>query len=91
MPNQGVARIRGNAKMAMFTNPVHGMMPNLFLPWVAEVFAHWREPRKVVCPETGITATIQVDAGRAAAMAAVGLPGLKIIRQLTSARCADGD
>jgi hypothetical protein len=64
----------------MFMNPVRGVMLNPFIPSAMEVYAHWREPREVLCPETGEQATIQVDAGRAAAMASVGLPGLKIIR-----------
>ena len=64
----------------MFMNPVRGTVLNPFMPLATKVYAHWREPREVLCPETGAQATTQVDAGRAAAMAAVGLPGLKIIR-----------
>jgi hypothetical protein len=64
----------------MFMNPVRGMMLNPFIGSATTVYAHWREPREVLCPETGEQATIQVDAGRAAAMASVGLPGLKIIQ-----------
>ena len=66
--------------MTMFNNPIRGMVLNPFIPSAMEVYSHWREPKQVLCPETGAEATIQVDAGRAAAMASVGLPGLKIVR-----------
>lgn len=49
-------------------------------PLSIEVYARYREPKMVTCPEVGETAAVQVDAEMAAATAAVGIPGLRIIR-----------
>ena len=46
----------------------------------ADVYARYREPQQVICPEDHEYATVQVDAEMAAATAALGMPGLRIIR-----------
>jgi len=51
-----------------------------FSPMATDVYARFREPQQVLCPEDGEYATVQVDAEMAAATAAVGVPGLRIIR-----------
>jgi hypothetical protein len=50
------------------------------IPLSIEAYSQFREPKQVTCPETGETATVQVDAKMAAATAAVGVPGLRITR-----------
>jgi len=45
-----------------------------------DVYARFREPQQVICPEAREYAEVQVDAEMAAATAAVGMPGLRIIR-----------
>jgi hypothetical protein len=50
----------------------------VLLPIVASVFARYRKPRIVRCPETGVTAEIQVDARHAAATAVPGPPELRV-------------
>jgi hypothetical protein len=49
-------------------------------PLSIEVYSRFREPKMVTCPEVGEPAAVQVDAEMAAATAAVGVPGLRIIR-----------
>lgn len=44
------------------------------LPVIAEVYFRFRGPRSVSCPETGTTATVEVNAGQAALSALVGPP-----------------
>ncbi len=63
------------------SNPVHAIAALCPFSQVAsEVYARFREPQQVICPETNEYAAVQVDAEMAAATAAVGLPGLKVIR-----------
>jgi hypothetical protein len=50
------------------------------IPQAIEVYSRFREPKQVTCPEKCEPATVQVDAEMAAATAAVGVPGLRIIR-----------
>ena len=45
---------------------------------VASVFARYRRPRVVRCPETGEPARVQIDAPRAAASAIPGPPELHV-------------
>ena len=42
------------------------------LPVVLTTLADHREPKSLVCPETGLPTTVQVDAGRAARGAVIG-------------------
>jgi hypothetical protein len=42
------------------------------LPVVLTTLADHREPKSLVCPETGLATTVRVDAGRAARGAIVG-------------------
>jgi hypothetical protein len=42
------------------------------LPVVLTTLADHRQPKSLVCPETGLATTVQVDAGRAARGAVVG-------------------
>jgi len=61
------------------TNPAH--VPVCASgPAATDVYARFREPQQVICPEKGEYVTVQVDAEMAAATAAVGVPGLRIIR-----------
>lgn len=50
------------------------------IPLAIDVYSRFGEPKQVTCTETGERATVQVDAKMAAAAAAAGLPGLRIIR-----------
>jgi hypothetical protein len=50
----------------------------VLLPVVADVFARYRKPRIVRCPETGTTAEIRIDARHAAATAVPGPPELRV-------------
>jgi hypothetical protein len=47
-------------------------------PIVAHVFTRYRKARIVRCPETGVTAEIQIDARHAAATAVPGPPELRV-------------
>jgi hypothetical protein len=47
-------------------------------PIVAGVFARYRKPRIVRCPETGGAAEIRIDARHAAATAVPGPPELRV-------------
>lgn len=49
-------------------------------PMTLDVYARFREPQEVTCPETGGDATIKIDAEMAAATFAVGMPGILITR-----------
>ncbi|MBI1962875.1 MAG: universal stress protein [Candidatus Rokubacteria bacterium] len=49
-------------------------------PVAAATFAHWRRPRRLVCPEEGTTARVTVDARRAALGEALGRPALEVAR-----------
>jgi hypothetical protein len=49
-------------------------------PMTTDLYCRFREPQQVFCPEDDEYATVQVDAEMAAATAAVGMPGLRIIR-----------
>ena len=49
-------------------------------PAATDVYYRFRGPRQVTCPEKGERATVEADAEMAAATAAVGMPGLRIIR-----------
>ena len=51
-----------------------------FSPMTLDVYARFREPEQVICPETGAPATIKIDAEMAAATFAVGMPGIRIYR-----------
>jgi hypothetical protein len=63
------------------TNPVRAIAALCPFNNVAnDVYARFREPQQVVCPENNEYATVRVDAEMAAATAAVGMPGLRIIR-----------
>ena len=42
------------------------------LPVVLTTLGDHREPKSLVCPETGLSTTVQVDAGRAARGAIIG-------------------
>ena len=53
-----------------------GMLFVLF-PWMTHVFAHFRAPRAVRCPETGTKAWVEIDASHAALTAAFGEPRLR--------------
>jgi hypothetical protein len=61
------------------------------VPLAIEVYSRFREPKQVICAETGEPATVQVDAKMAAATVAAGVPGLRIIRCTQSPRtCGRG-
>ena len=63
------------------TNPVRVVTElSPFNPTANDVYARFREPQQVICPEEKEYAAIQVDAEMAAATAALGLPWLRIIR-----------
>ncbi len=47
-------------------------------PMMAEVFARYRKPRLLRCPETGETAAIQIDARHAATTSLAGAPDLRV-------------
>ena len=49
----------------------------VILPWVAHVFARYRRPRLVRCPETGTKAWVEIDAPHAALTAAFGAPDVR--------------
>ena len=49
----------------------------VLLPWVAHVFARYRRPRLVRCPETGTKAWVEIDAPHAALTAAIGAPQVR--------------
>ncbi|MFZ2059542.1 MAG: hypothetical protein WAU82_00895 [Candidatus Binatus sp.] len=51
-----------------------------FNPVATDVYARFREPQQVICPEENEYAAVQVDVEMAAATAALGMPGLRIIR-----------
>jgi hypothetical protein len=51
----------------------------VLMPMVAQVFAHYRKPRVVRCPETGAAAQVQVDAWRAAKTSVPGPPELRVM------------
>ena len=51
-----------------------------FSPPARDVYARFREPQQVICPEDNEYAAVQVDAEMAAATGALGMPGLRIIR-----------
>jgi len=50
----------------------------VLVPIVAEVFARYRTPRILRCPETGGTAEVRIDARHAAATAVPGPPELRV-------------
>ena len=49
----------------------------VLLPWMGHIFARYRAPRAVRCPETGTKAWVEVDALHAALTAACGAPRLR--------------
>ncbi len=46
------------------------------IPLAVEVYSRFREPKRVICPEKGAPATVQVDGKMAAAAVALGVPQL---------------
>lgn len=50
----------------------------VLLPWTTHVFARYRAPRAVRCPEACTTAWVEIDASRAAWTAAFGVPRLHV-------------
>jgi hypothetical protein len=48
------------------------------LPVIAHAFTRYRRARALPCPETGNTALVQIEAGRAALTSAVGAPDLRV-------------
>ena len=48
-------------------------------PSTIQLYSHFREPKMVICTETGEFATVQVDAKIAAVTTAFGVPGLRIM------------
>ena len=63
------------------------------LPMVLTTLSDHREPRSLVCPETGLATTVQVDAGRAARGAVFGLERLAVrncARWPERAECGQG-
>lgn len=51
----------------------------VLVPIGAEVFARYRNPRIVRCPETGRTAEIRIDARHAATTAVPGPPEVRVV------------
>ena len=49
----------------------------VLLPWMAHIFARYRAPRALRCPETGTKAWVEIDASHAALSAAFGEPDLR--------------
>jgi hypothetical protein len=49
----------------------------VLFPWMAHVFARYRRPRLLRCPETGTKAWVEVDAPHAALTAAFGKPDVR--------------
>jgi hypothetical protein len=63
------------------TNPVRAVTALCPSSHVAnDVYARFREPQQVICPEAREYAAVQVDAEMAAATAELELPWLRIIR-----------
>ncbi len=50
----------------------------VLLPWVAHVFARYRAPRSLRCPETGVRTGVAIDAAHAAWTSAFGAPRLRV-------------
>jgi len=50
----------------------------VLMPMMAEVFARYRKPRVLRCPETGETTVIQIDARHAATTSVAGAPDLRV-------------
>ena len=50
----------------------------VLLPWVAHIFARYRAPRAVRCPEMDTKAWVEIDARHAALTAALGRPRLRL-------------
>ena len=50
------------------------------VPVAVTTFAHWRRPRRFLCPEEGTAARVTVAAGRAALGEALGRPALEVVR-----------
>lgn len=51
----------------------------VMIPVVLETYAEMKDPRGVDCPQTGVTATIRINAMKAAAGAAVGVRRLEVV------------
>ncbi len=50
----------------------------VLVPVVVEAFVRFRVKRRFICPETGATAEVGIDAHRAAVAAAIGRPVLRV-------------
>jgi len=74
--------VRGVRTDSMTTSTPVRVIAALYpsIPQAIEVYSRFREPKQVTCPEKCEPTTVQVDAEMAAATAAVGVPGLRIIR-----------
>jgi hypothetical protein len=51
----------------------------VMIPVALETYTEFKGPREIECPETGVAATIRLNAARAAAASAVGATRLEVI------------
>jgi hypothetical protein len=66
-----------NAPLTTAVRVIAALCP--YNPTATDVYSRFREPEQVMCPDEGEYATVQVNAEMAAATAAVGMPGLRVI------------